>query len=331
MSVPLRVVALEEHIVTADVLAAWERLDPSCQDLSLAPSRSGSTGRALLDTGQERLAAMDAQGVDVQVLSLSTPGLQNLASADAVVLQREVNDHLAAVVTLRPDRFDAWATLATPDPVAAAAELERAVGSLGLAGAMIFGRTRDRHLDHPSFRPMLEVAEELRVPLYLHPQSPPVAVRRASYEGLGEDIGAALATHGIGWHYETGLQLLRLVLAGVFDRFPHLRIVTGHWGELLLFFLDRVDNLAGVAHLPRKPSEYLREHLWVTPSGILSSRYLQWTRDVLGIERVLFATDYPFVPLAPNATASFLTELEENDYARVAWRNWHDLRAEIRR
>ncbi|MGH3771904.1 MAG: amidohydrolase family protein [Pseudonocardiaceae bacterium] len=190
------------------------------------------------------MAAMDEAGVDVQVLPLTTPGTQNLDPGPAVALQCETNELIADLVRAHPDRFHGLATLATPDPNRAADELARAVTTLGLDGAMVFGRTRERPLDHQDSWPIFEAAEARRAPLYLHPQSPPPAVRDSYYSGLGPALDAAFATHGIGWPYETGVQLMRLILVGVFDRFPHLQVITGHWGELVLFYLERIDTLA---------------------------------------------------------------------------------------
>lgn len=328
----MRVVALEEHFVTAPVLAAWEAVEPRWQDLSLGPSRDGSTGRRLLDLGAERLAEMDGAGVDVHVLSLSTPGVANLPPGQAVALQRDSNDELAEAVRSRPDRYGGLATLATPAPDRAAAELERAVTTLGLDGAMVFGRTRDRSLDHRDFWPIFEAAEALNAPLYLHPQTPPRAVRAAYYDGFGPLTDAAFATHAIGWHYDAGVQLVRLIVAGVFDRFPRLRVIVGHWGEVVLFQLERIDELAAVAKLRRTPSECVRENVFVTPSGILSERYLRWAVEVVGVEHVLFATDHPFVPLGTRDPRRFLEESGLTDAGRemVASANWERIRTDIR-
>ena len=328
-----KVIALEEHFVTARVLAAWEALEPRWRDLSLKPSRDGATGHRLADLGSDRRAAMADVGVDVQVLSLSTPGVQNLAPEQAVALQTETNDALAQWVQSSPDHYQGFATLATPAPDRAAEELRRAVTTLGLDGAMLFGRTRDRNLDHLDNWAIFEAAEELNAPLYLHPQSPSPGVRAAYYDGFDPTTNAAFATHALGWHYETGIQLLRMIVAGAFDRFPELRVITGHWGEMLLFFLDRIDQLAGPAKLSRKPSEYFQTNVFVTPSGILSQRYLRWAIEVIGVDRILFATDYPFVPLQSGAARSFLANLDlaDDDRNLVASTNWERLRAQIRR
>lgn len=333
MSDDYRVTALEEHMVTADVVDAWQKLQPRWRDLALGPSTRGDSGRRLAEIGDERIAAMDAAGIDTQVLSLTAPGLQNLDPADAVSLQRTVNDLLADTVRNRPDRFQAFATLATPAPRDAATEMERAVTQLGLAGAMVFGRTRDRHLDAPEFRPLLETAAALRAPLYIHPQSPPTTVRDAYYAGLGDRLGAALATHGIGWHYDCGIEVLRLILSGVFDRLPDLQIITGHWGELIMFFLDRIDtNLTDVAGLNRPVSDYLHTNVFITPSGILSQKYLRWAIETIGAERILFAADYPFVPQTTGARA-FLNSapLRHVNRAAIGSTNWEQINMRIRR
>lgn len=329
----MKFIGLEEHFVTPDVLSAWRALDPQLQDVALQHPNGGEVGVRLANLGDERIAAMDETGLDVQVLSLTAPGLQSLESVEAVALQTASNDLLADLVRRRPDRFQGFATLATPDPSAAARELERAVTKLGLNGAMLFGRTRDRNLDHRDNWPIFEAAAALRAPLYIHPQSPAPAVRDALYGGLGETVDAAFATFGLGWHYETGVQILRMVLAGVFDRFPDLQLITGHWGEVVLFYLDRIDTLAGPAKLARPVSEYFRRHVWVTPSGLWSQRYLRWALEVLGPERILFSTDYPYRFSPEGGARRFLEDADLTDGVRasIAHGNWERLAAGIRR
>ena len=329
----MKIIGLEEHFVTAEVLAAWEALDPRLQDVALKQSDGGEIGARLADFADGRLAAMEQTGMDVQVLSLTAPGLQSLEPGQAVALQTASNDVLADVVAGRPDRFQGFATLATPDAPAAARELDRAVTKLGLHGAMLFGRTRDRNLDHSDNWPIFEAASALRAPLYIHPQSPAPAVRDAIYSGLGEAVDPALATFGLGWHYETGVQILRMVLAGVFDRFPDLQLITGHWGEVVLFYLDRIDNLAGPAKLARPVSDYFRRHVSVTPSGVWSRRYLRWALEVLGPERILFSSDYPYRMTPDGGARRFLqdADLNEADRAAIAHGNWERMVAGIRR
>jgi uncharacterized protein len=329
----VKIIGLEEHYTTADVIDAWQRLDPRWQDPILGLSTGDEVGRRLLDLDGERLAAMDDAGVDTQVLSLTSPGLFDLDADDAVALQSASNDALAEAARQHPDRLHGFATLAPQRAQAAADELGRAVRELGFHGALIFSRVRDVPIDRPEFWPIFEAAEDLRAPLYLHPQTPPAAVREAYYSGLGDTVDMAFATHGVGWHYDAGAQFLRLALAGVFDRFPNLQIILGHWGEVIPFYLDRIDNLARVAQLRQPLSEYVRQNAYLTPGGVFSSRYLRWAQEVVGTERLMFAADYPYVPAGGGAARSFLddADLSDTDRDAIAFGNWERLRANIRR
>jgi uncharacterized protein len=327
----MKIIGLEEHYATPELNDAWHALEPQYRDVALVAD--DALARRLVDVDSGRIAAMDDTGLDVAVVSMTTPGVQNLARQDAVALQSVCNDRLADAVRRHPDRLQGFATLATPDPGAAAAELRRAVAELEFNGAMLYGRTRDRNLDHPDFWPIFEAAEELNAPLYLHPQSPHPAVRSAYYSGLGDAVDAALATHGLGWHYDAGLQLLRLILGGVLDRFPGLQLIMGHWGEVMLFYLDRIDRMTGIANLARPVSEYVRSNVFVTPGGVFSQRYLQWALDVIGPDRIMFATDYPYVMVPDGGGRRFLeaAEISEADREKMASGNWDKLCAAIRR
>lgn len=330
----MKIIALEEHFATLEVLDAWRALDKDEADVALAPATQPDIEPRLRDLSDERIAAMDSTGVDMQVLSLTTPGVQSLAPADAVAVATRCNDLVAETVRGRPDRFGGFATLPTPSPRDAARELERAVTQLRLDGAMLNGRTRERNIDHPDFEPILEAAAALRAPLYLHPQVPVKAVRQAYYGGFDDQLSARFASGGVGWHYETGVQLLRLVLNGTFDRYPDLQVIVGHWGELVLFYLDRIDMLNEAAPKLQRPiHDYFRRNVSVTPSGIFSQRYLNWAVEVLGIERLMFAVDYPYIPIGSNAARAFLeaSALDEDARALVAHGNWERLRAGIRR
>ncbi len=325
----MKIVALEEHFVTDEVMRLGGAVEPRWRDASAAfmPPDSDMAAR-LRDLGDERVRLMDESGVDVQVLSLTTPGVQNLEPGDARDVAFRVNDLVAATVAGRPDRFQGFATLPTPDPAAAARELERGVTRLGLQGAMVFGRTRDRNADAPEFTAIYEAAASLRVPLYLHPQVPDTPVRDSYYSGLGDKVDLNLAMGGIGWHYETGVQLLRMILSGVFDRFPDLQVITGHWGEAVLFYLERVDVLSKVAEKLQRPvSDYFRTNVHVTPSGIFSPRYLRWAIEVVGIDRILFSTDYPYVYQSDGWARDFLetAELSDADRNAIAHGNWERL------
>ena len=328
----MKTIGLEEHFVTPDVLRAWSRLEPQWQNPA-GLSADDDLARRLVELGGERLAAMGDTGLDVQVLSLTSPGVQNVEPKDAVPLQIACNDLAADVVRAHPNQLQGFATLATTDPNEAARELERAVTTLGLNGALIFPRSRGERLDQREFWPIFEAAAALQAPLYLHPQVPPPPVQAAYYSGFDGAVNTGLATYGIGWHYDVGVALLRLILAGVFDQFPNLQVVVGHWGEVVLFYLDRVDNLAAAARLARPISEYFRTNVLVTPGGVFSQRYLRWALEVVGVDRILFATDYPFRFAPDSGARRFLEEadLSEADREKIASGNWARICAGIRR
>ena len=325
----MKLIALEEHFVTAGVRAAWSRLDPENTDDSLKLFDQDSKMQARLeDLSEARICQMNDSGVDVQVLSLTTPATQNLEATDAAALAREANDLVAATVRRNPDRFQGFATLPTPAPDQAAYELQRAVVELGFKGAMLCGRTRDRNLDHPEFAPIFAAAAELRVPLYIHPQIPQRSVREAYYSGFDDLLDLFLATGGLGWHYETGVQFIRLILAGIFDRHPDLQIILGHWGEVVLFYLERLEILAQVRpKSDRLIASYAQNNLYITPSGMFSHTYLRRTIETIGIERVLFSTDYPFQFAGQGGARAFLetAELEREEKELIAHGNWERL------
>jgi hypothetical protein len=329
-----RTIGVEEHLVTEDVMAAWDRLsDEARADSQPGAPRGGELTERLVEVGERRFTAMDHAGLDVQVLSLTSPALHNLPAADARSLQTATNDHIAARVAERPDRLQGFATLAMPAPEVAATELERAISQLGLHGALLCGRTATRNLDDAANWPVLEVANDRRAPLYIHPQMSQPSVRAALYGGFDESVSFAFATSGIGWHYESGVQFLRLALSGALDRFPDLPILLGHWGEIVLFYLDRLDSFAARAKLPLSFSEYARRHLYATAGGLYSERYLDWAAEILGVQRLLFGSDYPYRPGPDGGVAAYLARsgLNLEDQARVASGNWEALVAAIRR
>lgn len=281
----------------------------------------------LEDLGEERLQFMDETGLDVQVLSLTTPGLQNLDGPTSIALAQRSNHLVAAAVARHPERFQGFAALPTPAPHEAPRELERCVRELGLKGAMLHGRTRDKNLDHQDFWPLFERAEQLRVPLFIHPQIPQRAVQDALYSGFSGPVDLAFSTFGLGWHYEAGIQFVRLVLAGVFDRFPDLQIILGHWGEVVLFYLERLAALDRVAKLKRPVTVAMRQNLYVTASGMFSRGYPERTLEIVGIDRILFSTDFPYQYRPGQKARRFLEGLPLDDEAkrRFAHGNWERL------
>ncbi|WP_277980138.1 amidohydrolase family protein [Sphingomonas phyllosphaerae] len=323
----MRLIAIEEHILPVDVRDAWADAPPPHDPVS-AIADMGETGERLADLGEGRLALMDEQGVDVQVLSLTTPGLHNLEPGPAVELAWRTNDLIADACARRPDRFQGLAALPTSDPDAAPRELERAVRELGLKGALLCGRTRGRHLDHAALRPMLAKAAALGVPLFIHPQTPAPAVREASYSGIGERADLALSAFGLGWHYEAGLEWVRLVAAGVFDELPNLQIILGHWGEVALFYIERTGAVLDRAlDLDRSLAECARRNLYVTGSGMWSEGYLRRCLEIVGPERLLFSTDFPYQYRPGGEPRRFIESIDLDGATRngLAHGNWERL------
>ncbi|WP_193199777.1 amidohydrolase family protein [Nostoc sp. MG11] len=288
-----KIIALEEHVAIPQLQAAWSRVPGLFLGPSLGFGDEPSAQR-LRDVGARRLADMDEQGVDMQVLAQSTPGVQNLQPAESVAVSREANDALADIVKARPDRFQAFASIPTPAPESAAAELERAVNKLGFCGAMLYGRTGNIKPEAREYDDLYATATKLRVPLYFHPQRPVLPVIDAYYNGIRDGFDQSFATSGLGWYYDLGVQLLRMIFTGVFDRHPDLQIIVGHWGEVVLFYLDHISFLTGNANIKRPLIDYFRQNIWITGSGTQSERYLRWTAEVVGVERMLYSTDYPF-------------------------------------
>jgi predicted TIM-barrel fold metal-dependent hydrolase len=316
----MRTIALEEHF-----LAPGLAPPPGTGPLAMW---GPEIGEQLRDLGQARLASMDASGIDLQVISHVAPAAQSLAGAAGTARAREANDRLAGAVAAHPDRFGGFATLPTADPVAAADELERAVTELGLAGAMINSTlgSGGAFLDEPRFGPLLERFERLDVPLYLHPAPPSAALHEVLYRGLPPAVAGRLATGAWGWHAEAGLHVLRMIATGVFDRYPGLRMIIGHCGEMVPFMLDRIDAMLDLARLgppglALKPSEYFQRNIWVTTSGMFSLPPVLCTVQVLGVDRVLFSVDYPFSGNVAGRALLDALPLAAADKAKIAGGN----------
>jgi 2,3-dihydroxybenzoate decarboxylase len=288
-----QVIALEEHYLDPEVKPHFTGID--------SPGRPQLVAR-LENVGQGRLAEMDAAGIDIQVLSHAAPSLQKLADAElAVRLARSANDRLAETVAAHPDRFAGFAALPTPDPQRAADELERAVTRLGFKGAMVHGLTNGLFLDDRRFWPIFERAQALDVPLYLHPSIPHPAVIEAYYKDYAERFPTILRA-AWGFTVETATQGIRLVLSGVFDAYPRLKFIIGHFGEGLPFMLWRINmGFARDGVAPNWFRDAFCEHFWVTTSGFFSDPALLHGIQEIGIDRILFSVDYPFVENAPGA------------------------------
>jgi predicted TIM-barrel fold metal-dependent hydrolase len=314
----MRIIALEEHFI----MPREERsLPPGAHRGSDREKLLGFDVTAeLLNLGDTRLAAMDAAGIDLQVLSHNQPGCQALDAAAAIPFAREVNDLLAAAVNAHPDRFAGFAALPTADPAAAVRELDRAVTRLGFKGGMINGHTQGVFLDDKRFWCIFECAQALGVPIYLHPSKPHPAAMGAYFEGYEE-----LALAAWGFAIDTGAHFLRLVFAGVFDAFPKLTFILGHLGEGLPFMLHRINDQTRLAAtrrgLKKTPAQYLTENLVVTCSGNFSDAAFRCSVMALGVDNVLFSVDWPYESNV--AAVEFLKRqpLGPHEMEKIAHRN----------
>lgn len=294
----MKLITLEEHYRSKKIDEAIGPEGDFFRGMNAAGEEMAKRLSKLTDLGESRIADMDSAGIDMQVLSHTVPSPEVLDAARAVPLAQQVNDEMAEAMGRYPKRFSAFATLPIADPQAAAQELERTVRELHFVGAMINGITHGRFLDDPFFSPIFERAESLDVPLYLHPAPPSPAIQQAYFSGIDPALGRILSIAGWGWHAEQGLHTIRIIATGVFDRFPKLQIIIGHMGEMIPFFLARINAavtpIAKRAGLKRSVADYFYENVWITTSGLFTAPPMYLALEVVGADRILFAVDYPY-------------------------------------
>lgn len=331
----MKIITFEEHYCNLEIREASQKLARElCPDFARTyDSKQGlSYSPPLeleLDIDEKRILDMDAHGIDMQILScLST---QQLPKEVAVELVAKSNDLLAKAVEKYPSRFKAFAALPTSNPKEAAIELKRCIKDLGFVGAMINGRTNGLFLDHPDFDCILEVANQLHAPIYLHPGLPPKEISELNYQGLDPKVSARFETCGWGWHDEAAIQLIHLILSGIFDRYPNLQIIVGHWGEMIPFFLTRLETAfpIEITKLNKNFTEYFKEHIYITPSGIFDLPQLQFCLQTLGADRILYSVDYPYI--ANEGARDFLENapIDQISKEKIAYINAEELFAKI--
>ena len=319
-----RRIATEESFYIPEVAHAQHALSKSLWnnlDMRRIERRTSPQSRLyqqLVDIEGERLRSMDEDGVAMQVLSLTTPGVQIFDAATALTLAELVNDRLAEIISRHPTRFAGLAAIAPQDPARAVKEMERAIRDLKLNGFIINSHTGNEYLDLPKYWPILEAAEALDAAIYLHPRGP------------ADTMAAPLADYGMegacwGYQIDAGTHAVRMILSGLFDRFPRLKIVLGHMGETIPFNMWRLDyfSIEGTARRARKapstlmPSEVFKRNFWITTSGLEFGPALKYSVDVLGVDRVMWAVDYPFQPSAPAVKFLQDADLTEDEKERV--------------
>jgi 2,3-dihydroxybenzoate decarboxylase len=294
--------------------------------MSSPSERARHIMNCLTDMDALRLRHMDEAGIDVQVLALTSPGVQVMDKATAVRCAEQSNDYLAQAISRHPTRLAGMLAVAPQDPAAAAREIERGVTKLGMNAVVINSHTQGEYLSDPKFWDIFGAAEAFDTPIYLHPNALPPGM----YKYFAE-AGLDGAIYGFG--VETGLHALRIITAGVFDRFPKLRMIIGHMGEALPFWAYRIDYMHGatvrskrydsIKPLKRKPSEYLRENFYITNSGVAWEPAIKFSQALLGVDRVLYAMDYPY-----QYTPEEVTTLDNMDMSLEDKRRFFQLNAQ---
>jgi predicted TIM-barrel fold metal-dependent hydrolase len=316
-----RLIATEEACAFPDQVSAMRKLaehpgdDPDLVMWSrfLSPAYAPVL-RRLLDVDGERLTIMDEGGVDVQVLSMTSPGVQMFDADTATAMAASANDRLADAIARHPTRFAGLATVAPQDPRRAAKEVDRAINKLKLNGLIVNSHTHGEYLDDPKFRPILEAAVASQAAIYIHPRNPPFPASKI-LDGPYNLFGAIW-----GFQVETGIHAMRLIVNGVFDVFPDLTIVLGHMGEALPYWVYRIDYMWR-GKLKRKPSEYLKHNFVITTSGVNFHPTLQYCHTVVGADRIMFAVDYPYQETLEAVEFMRRAPLPQTDLESIAHRN----------
>ena len=325
----MKIIAVEEHFTVEDINRLYTKVMPGENAMQKAYSKRNdklASDGILTDFDKTRLEAMDRSGIDVQIIGYAdnTPS-QLLKDEGAAEQCRKANDYLYEGISRHPDRLYGYATLPVDDPVAAVDELSRCINELGFKGWMVNGPFRGDFMVSERFFPIFEKAVELDVPVYIHPGEVKGEIVDRYYSGSWNMMTAiTFAGYGIGWHYDTGMHLMRLILSGIFDKLPNLKIIVGHWGEMLPYFLDRMNSalrpdVTGLAH---DMKYYFWNNVYTNPSGMFFKNDFDFCLKTLNPEHILWGQDYPFVPNAENA-ASFLEEydLDEETKEKIAHGN----------
>jgi predicted TIM-barrel fold metal-dependent hydrolase len=319
----MRIVTIEEHVSFPEMTqfmpdSLLSKKEPSGPAMLMMPKLANISG--------ERLESMDQTGISMQVLSVENMDVNVLDSRSAPEFASRYNDLLAEKIKDHPDRFNAFALLPMVNPSAAADELERTVKTYGFRGAMIRGLTNGEFLDAPKFAPIFERAEKLGVPIYIHPGIPPKPVIDAYYSNIGRTTGSfdALACWGWGWHSETAIHVLRLLVAGVFDTYPKLKIVIGHMGEMLPMMWDRSNKAfqpGNGGQNQRTLIDTFKQQLYMTTSGIFTHPPLQIALDTIGINNIILSVDYPFSTNQMGIDFLNKIQLPADQIAKIAYEN----------
>ncbi|RUT42400.1 amidohydrolase [Pseudomonas sp. PAMC 29040] len=320
-----RKIATEEAFAVPEWFAAMAAIPASSPDKFEAELLGGIHAIPAIHQGladiDYRLKGMDQAGVDMHLLSLTSPGVQSFDSANAASMARLTNDYMAAVIARHPKRFAGLATVAPQDVPSAVAEIHRSLGELKLNGILLNSYTNGAYLDEPQFEPLLAAIAERGAPLYLHPRIPaPAMVQPYKAHGMTNAIW--------GFAADTGLHAMRMIMGGVFDRHPNLTVVLGHMGEAIPYWFWRIDNMykkarsaPGSPKLKKLPSEYFRDNFYITTSGVNSHANLKFAIELLGADRIMFAIDYPFESSLESVDFLDTAPITDSDREKIAYRN----------
>ncbi len=315
-----KLICVEEHYSSETIKEKINKILGK-EDFGTAPLTE--TERAAADLGAGRVEYMNSAEISTQILSCADEYPALLAKEHAVSLCREVNDEMHRASMAHPGRYYCLATLPLSAPEDAAAELERCVKSLGFVGAMLIGHFEGRSYADEWYFPIFKKAEELNVPIYMHPCKVDSAVAERYYKGAwSPTAGTLFAGFGIGWHYEVGIEAVRMMLAGIFDRLPRLQIILGHWGEVVAYYMYRLDEVGqSITGLNKSFSRYFKENVYVNPSGMMYEAQFRFCMDTFGAERIMWGEDYPY--RKPENITAFLKELDisEEEREKIAYAN----------
>ncbi|MBC2372719.1 amidohydrolase [Listeria booriae] len=330
----MKIITIEEHYQSANVSKKMDEINATANPEQKQTNKAGlemaknflSSTDDIEDVGERRIKFMDEAGIDMQVIAYGNGNPQTLTDAKAAIaLCQEANDELASMIRKNPTRFAGFASLPVADPMAAATELERAVKVHGFKGAMLAGTFEGKFFDDPQFLPIFAKAEELNVPIYMHPSI--IAKEISDYYFNSTEwspmLTATFASAGYGWHMDVGIHVIRLILSGMFDKLPNLKIISGHWGEFVPYFLERMDEtmLRSMTGLKRNISDYYRNHVYITPSGLFSVPQLQFVIAEMGADHVIYSGDYPY--LIDTKSREFLetAPISDEDREKIAHLN----------
>lgn len=323
----MKIITIEEHlggVPVSQAVARYAKKDADYFGMAHIPGRPYEAETELYeDLDKRRIEDMDANGITMQILSCPVKS-QLIPGKEAPAIVKESNDYIADVVAKHPNRYGGFGLLPWSAPKEAVKEVER-IQKLGFQGILLAGRASagPEFLDDRRFLSILEAAEACGMPIYVHPGAPLKEVQKPYYGGLGDEVSARLSLHGWGWHNEAGIQVLRTILAGRFEQFPKLQLIAGHWGEMVPFFLSRLDQSMPtmVTKLEKTITEYFKENVYITPSGIFDYPQLKFCVEVVGADRIIHSVDCPFIsnegakPFIENAPIS------EEDKEKIAFRN----------